>query len=378
MRGSSEDTGTETNNRFSLPSIEEQAVLAQKHQVDVLLFCPDPWALRHRFVNQETGEVVRARCNSWQCLYCGPRKVDQWRQLVKAAEPTLFVTLTKVGWTIHEASRVYTTVLQYLRRGSKGFGHDHLGARLAYPLECFAVLEEHRDFEHVGFHWHLLVKGVDYIPKQTVSDALRSATNGRSYIVHVDGVKKMHAVGYVTKYLTKEVTSERRGMREELREMIVHRLDEQGNVVQECTVQTVQVMSRARRIRYTRRFFPASTAELRLRLFSQLCDASEIAIDQAASPGVEEVVSVEGDDRSGETEHEGKRSAWMLYEHEPFSADIRDYRARRQRALVESLSDLQAGKSMYSRRVVSIWAYQRQLIGSQRRYGKPLEGKEQG
>jgi hypothetical protein len=85
-----------------------------------------------------------------------------------------------------------------------------------------------------------------------VSDALRSATNGRSYIVHVDGVKKMHAVGYVTKYLTKEVTSERRGIREELREMLVFRQDEQGKVVQEYTVQTVQVMSKARRIRYTR------------------------------------------------------------------------------------------------------------------------------
>ena len=367
----------ESESQFPLLPFEEQMGLAQKHRLETLLFCPDPWALRHRFINQETGEVVRARCNSWQCLYCGPRKVDQWRQLVKAAEPTLFVTLTKVGWTIHEASRVYTTALQYLRRGSKGFGHDHLGARLAYPLECFAVLEEHRDFEHVGFHWHLLVKGVDYIPKQTVSDALRSATNGRSYIVHVDSVKKMHAVGYVTKYLTKEVTSERRGMREELREMLVFRQDEQGKVVQECSVQTVQVMSKARRIRYTRHFFPASTAELRLRLFSQLDDVSEIAIDQAASPDGEGVVSVERDDQPGETEHEVKRSAWVLHEQEPFSSDIEDYRARRQLALVESLADLQAGKSLYSRRVVSIWAYQRGLARSRKDYSKPFSGKGQ-
>ncbi len=371
----SEESGRGTESRFHLPSIEEQAVIAQQHQVDALLFCPDPWALRHRFINQETGEVVRARCNSWQCLYCGPRKVDQWRQLVKAAEPTLFVTLTKVGWTIHEASRVYTTVLQCLRRGSKGFGRDHLGARPAYPLECFAVLEEHRDFEHVGFHWHLLVKGVDYLPKQTVSDALRSATNGRSYIVHVDGVKKMHAVGYVTKYLTKDVTSDKRGMREELREMLVYRLDEQGQVVQECSLQTVQVMSKARRIRYTRHFFPASTADLRLRLFSQLGDVSEIAIDQAVSPDVQGVVSLERDDQSGESEQEVKRSAWVLYEQEPFSSDIQDYRARRQAALLESLTALQAGKSMYSGRVVSIWAYQRRLRSSQRTNGRVMRGE---
>src|SRR5712691_4793647 len=99
-----------------MPSLGEQMALAQQHQLETLLFCPDAWALRHRYVNQQTGEVVRARCDNWQCLYCGPRKVDQWRQLVKLAEPTLHVVLTRVGWTVQEAARVYTTVLQYLRR----------------------------------------------------------------------------------------------------------------------------------------------------------------------------------------------------------------------------------------------------------------------
>jgi hypothetical protein len=54
-----------------------------------------------------------------------------------------------------------------------------VGSRPAYPLQVFAVLEEHSDFENVGFHWHLLVKGVDFLPNQVVSDALRSATGGR-------------------------------------------------------------------------------------------------------------------------------------------------------------------------------------------------------
>src|SRR6202049_1098885 len=231
------------------PSLEKQSDLVESHKADTLLACLNPWAIRHFFLNQGAGETVRARCNRWDCLYCGPRKVDQWRQLIKLAEPTLFVTLTKVGWTIEEAARVYTTVLQYLRRGSKGFGPHHVGARPAYLVECFGVLEEHQDFEHVGFHWHVLVKGVEYLPKQVVGDALRSATKGRSYIVHVESVKKMHAVGYVTKYLTKDVTVDRRGMREELREIIVHRLDDQGKLVQECSVQTVQVLSKARRLR---------------------------------------------------------------------------------------------------------------------------------
>ncbi len=64
--------------------------------------------------------MVRAHCNRWDCLYCGPRKVDQWRQLVKAVEPTLLLALTKAGKTVEEAARALTTFLQYLRRGSKG------------------------------------------------------------------------------------------------------------------------------------------------------------------------------------------------------------------------------------------------------------------
>src|SRR5205823_5841133 len=150
--------------RFRPLSIEVQAELAEQHGLTTLMCCTDAWALRHRFINRETGETVRARCGSWSCLYCGPRKVDMWRQLIKEAEPTLFVTLTRVGKTLKEAARVLTTVLQYIRRGSKGRGKDKIGARPAYPIQVFAVLEEHSDIENVGFHWHLLVKGVDYLP----------------------------------------------------------------------------------------------------------------------------------------------------------------------------------------------------------------------
>jgi len=352
--------------RWVMPSFEEQMAIVKQFHAETLLFCPNPWALRHRYINQETGEVVRARCDRWDCLYCGPRKVDQWRHLIKLAEPTLFVTLTKVGWTIEEAARVYTTVLQYLRRGSKGHGPDHDGARPAYPLESFAVLEEHRNFAEVGFHWHMLAKGTDYLHKQVVSDALRSATKGRSYIVHVQQVKNLRAVGYVTKYLTKDVTHDRRGMREELREMIVPRLDEQGKLVQECSLETVEVMSRARRIRYTRHFFPAPTADLRLQLFAGLGDVNEIAIDQAAVPDIEKVLGV-GD----ENEPQAIKASWVLYEHDEFSREIEVYRGRRQAALVEALTDLRAGKPMYSRRVLSVWDYQRKQTRAHESNGKP-------
>jgi len=274
-----------------------------------------------------------------------------------------------VGWSIEEAARVYTTVLQYLRRGSKGYGPHHLGMRPAYPIQSFAVLEEHSDFEQVGFHWHMLAKGVDYLPKQVVSDALRSATKGRSYIVHIESVRKMHAIGYVTKYLTKDVTSDKRGMREELREMIGYRLDEQGHAVQECSLETVQVMSKARRIRYTRHFFPASTAELRLRLFSGLGDANDIAVDQTVAPDAEDDASQAQAAQPGKSLEcddslQPAKQSWVLYEHDSFSRDIQDYRDRRQMALVESLTDLNAGKPMYSRRILSVWAYQRKRLGA--------------
>jgi hypothetical protein len=121
------------------------------------------------------------------------------------------VTLTKVGWTVEEAARVLTTVVQRLRRGMRST--DRKGYRHAYPIKYFAVLERHKDFERVGFHWHLLIKGVEFLPNQVVSDALRSATKGRSYVTKVKAARNNRAVGYVTKYLTKEITRGKGGTR---------------------------------------------------------------------------------------------------------------------------------------------------------------------
>lgn len=335
-----------------------------------------------------------------------------WRQLVKAAEPLLFVTLTQVGKTLREAARVLTTVLQYLRRGSKGRGKGRVGARPAYPIQVFAVIEEHSDFDHVGFHWHLLVKGVDFLPNQVVSDALRSATQGRSYITNVQRVRNHAAVGYVTKYLTKEIMRESRGVEEEQREVATVALDavassqdergavfeyrvrqdEQERVVEVWQVQVVERLCKAHRIRYSRSFFPERTAELRRRLFGQQ-DEEEASVDAELGETVVEEVVVE--DRNGEVSleeqasgevsgepesmvcggvQEGsaslvegevtpvRRSVWVLCESAPFSDDIGEYKRRRRRALVESLADLREGKRLYSRRVVSIWAYQRKRL----------------
>lgn len=402
--------------RFPLPSLEKQADFVTEQGLDTLMFCPDGWALRHRFINTGSGEVVRARCGSWSCLYCGPRKVDQWRQLVKAAEPTLFVTLTKVGTTLKEASRTLTTVLQYLRRGSKGRGKARIGARPAYPIQVFAVLEEHSDFEENGFHWHLLVKGVDFLPNQVVSDALRSATDGRSYITKVKRVKNNRAVGYVTKYLTKEIMHERRGLVEEEKTVVrivsdpveghvdaqgnpylfETRYDEQGQPVREDERHVVQRLCKAHRIRYSKQFFPVSTAALRRQLFGE-------KQEEATDEGTGQVQA-----QQTEEGQEQERPAWVLYEVEPLEdadrdglrkahmtliekklrgeseeeacgaeesgaeelePDIEEYEKRVQQyrrlhreALLESVQALREGRWLYSRRIIGIWNYQRERL----------------
>jgi hypothetical protein len=369
-----DETGKEgkTVARFPLPSLDEQANLAEKHGIDTLLFCHDPWAVRHFFLNRDTGEVARARCNRWDCLYCGPRKVDQWRQLVKAAEPTLFITLSKAGKTVEEAARALTTFFQYLRRGSKGRGPHHIGAREAYLLEYFAVLERHLDFDENGFHWHLLVKGVDFIPHEVLKEAWRSARHGQAYIVDVQAIRKPHVIGYVTKYLTKSLTRGEKGVRSEEREKMVVGLNENGTITEERHTYTVELTSKARRIRYSRHFFPEKVSELRARLFAEIeqqsmeqnerscsaCDAmSEHEISHDDTSASED--DVHDSNTSEEPEPQPvKRSSWTLVEREEFTSDVKEYQRRRRVALLEALTDLQAGRNL-SRRVISIWAYQR-------------------
>ncbi len=334
--------------------MELQANLVEQLGVDTLLFCPDPWALRHFFINQQTGETIRARCNRWDCLFCGPRKVDQWRQLVKVAEPTLFITLSKAGKTVEEASRALTTFLQYVRRGSKGRGPNRIGVREAYLIEYFAVLERHSDFEENGFHWHLLVKGVDFVPHEVLKEGWRSARHGVAYIVHIQAIRKPHVIGYVTKYLTKSLSWGEKGVRFEEREKTVVSLDEEGHIVEERETYTAEIVSKARRIRYSRNFFPEQVAVLRARLFAEV---EQTALEQGlemddGKPLEEETVPVEP-------------SSWVLVEQEEFTRDVGEYKRRRRQALLEALEDVRDGRNL-SRRVITIWAYQRREAHSSR------------
>jgi len=56
-----------------------------------------------------------------------------------------------------------------------------------------------------------------------------------------------------------------------------------------------------------------------------------------------------------------KRSAWIIVECDEFTDDIKEYRRRRRRALLEALLAIREGQKHLSRRVINIWAYQRAL-----------------
>jgi hypothetical protein len=304
--------------------------------------------------------------------------VDCWRQLVKAAEPTLFLTLTKAGKTVEEAARALTTFLQHLRRGSKGRGPNHIGAREAYPVEYFCVLERHQDFEANGFHWHLLIKGADYIPHDILKEAWCSARHGVAYIVHIEAVRKPHVIGYVTKYLTKSLSHEEKGVRQEAREGTQLALDDEGNLVEERHNYTVDLTSKARRIRYSRHFFPERVTKLRARLFAEIEQASieqaeyvpadcsstesEKTLDETPVEGMQQEELGDTSEQAVTEEGIARRSSWMIVECDEFTDDIKEYRRRRRKALLEALVAVREGQKQLSRRVINIWAYQRTLL----------------
>lgn len=334
----------------TIPSLEERATLAEKRKVDSLLICPDPWALGHSWTNKETGEVQRARCNRWECLHCGPRKVDLWRQLVKIAEPTLFLTLSKAGKTVEESARALTTFVQALRRGSKGKGPNRVGVRDAYQIEYFAVLERHSDFERNGFHWHLLIKGVERIPyKEVIQPLWASATHfdeetgEGAKIGHIERVRNARAIGYVTKYLTKALSIGERGIREVQRKRVAVVRDEQGRAHLGTHSVTEEVASKAHRVRYSRQFFPERVVELRMRLFAGIEGAEDDKpVEQCGESGVDEK----------------KRSPWILVDHRTSVQDeVENYKQRRSR---EVLQEVEVRYSM--REVVERERYEREAL----------------
>jgi hypothetical protein len=188
---------------------------------DQIVRCTDRWAVRHCIVHEATGLVVPMVCDKYSCKYCGPRRVEMWRSLIEMAEPERFITLTRVGRTLFEVGRVATTVVQRLRR--KG-----------YTFEYCLTFERHKNGY---FHIHMLQKG-DYIPQKVLSDCLRTATHGFSYVVDIRRCTPGTA-GYVTKYCTKVLATNEIGSRSD------------------------GTRARVNRVRYSKGFFPSPTKVLK-------------------------------------------------------------------------------------------------------------------
>src|SRR5579875_3340405 len=93
-------------------SVEESVEERVRDRTAEWFVCPSRWALRHQWIDRESGEVRPVRCGRWDCRHSGPRKVVTWERLIEAVRPELFVTLTKAGRTLVEASRALTTFLQ--------------------------------------------------------------------------------------------------------------------------------------------------------------------------------------------------------------------------------------------------------------------------
>ncbi len=208
-----------------------------------------------------------------------------------------------------------------------------------------------------------------------------------AYIVHVEAIRKPHVIGYVTKYLTKSLSRGEKGVRYEERQTTGFTIDDEGKVVEEQHTYTVELVSKARRIRYSRHFFPEKVADLRARLFAEIeqssmeqtegsseCEGCQVhnGLPLTNTSGSEEgqedkplegisesEENQEGNGKPLETEQQPvKRSSWVLVEEEPFTQDIEEYKRRRREALLYALRDIRAGRNL-SRRVINIWAYQR-------------------
>jgi len=154
-------------------------------------------------------------------------------------------------------------------------------------------------------------------------------------------------------------------------------LDAEGKIVEERHIYTVNLVSKARRIRYLRHFFPESVTELRAHLFAEVEQESMEQTETASSDGSQvdtgkssdesAVEAAEQEERAATSEHMEtkekpvKQSAWIIVECDEFTDDIKEYRRWRRRALLEALLAIREGQRHLSRRVINIWAYQRSL-----------------
>lgn len=241
---------------------------------DRLRVCTDRFAVRHRFVDEATGEVLPMLCGKYSCEYCGPRRVEAWRSIIELAEPERFMTLSRVGLTLVEVGRVATVLARRLRR-------------LGFQFEYCTTFERHRNGY---YHIHMLQKG-DYIPQKLLSDCLRTATHGFSFVAHIAKCKPGTA-GYVTKYCTKVLAASDIGAKPD------------------------GTKARVNRVRYSKGFFPSPTAMLRAAMIEQWKEhkrlTGEAVPDYAGSFKLHEFAQVPRDDRGRVNEAAANEQYYQL------------------------------------------------------------------
>lgn len=84
-------------------------------------------------------------------------------------------------------------------------------------------------------------------------------------------------------------------------------------------------------------------------------------IEETSTEVVEKEGLVETSEQAVMEEVAVKRSSWMIVKCDEFTADMKEYRRRRRKALLEALVAIREGQQHLSRRVINIWAYQRAL-----------------
>jgi hypothetical protein len=100
------------------------------------------------------------------------------------------------------------------------------------------------------------------------------ATGEGAKIGWIDRVRNARAIGYATKYLLKAVAMPERGTRQAKRMRSVLVEDTLGELHFEREEVIEDVVSKARRIRYSRHFFPERVAVLREKLFNGMEEQS--------------------------------------------------------------------------------------------------------
>lgn len=109
--------------------------------------CNNDWARRHAFLNKRTGEMVPARCGTWDCLPCAKMNTRRVYGLIHAGNPDKFITLSFAGKSKESLTRHYRNIVKRIRY--------NLG-----EFEAVAVNEIHASGD---LHLHIAARGV-YVP----------------------------------------------------------------------------------------------------------------------------------------------------------------------------------------------------------------------